>query len=273
MQNLMTVLADVKEQIEKKMKHPYLLKYIESPIIDEDKLLLLITFLKQGNLPENKAINYCITTMLIQIALDTHELVSNQKLDSEDLKPRQLTVLAGVYYSGLYYKILAGIDDIEMIRMLAIGIKEVNEHKISLYQKSSENIDALMNDVKMIESSLFVKMTSYLDNKDWSDLVSNLLFVKRLTAERELFLHGKGSVVFDALNNLSFPRTEQISNQLKSEQEKKLLAICDKYVDRSKQLIEKSLSNFPFMNELLDKRIQSILSQQKSLTNTFVEEG
>ena len=270
MQNLMVKLADVKEQINEKIKHPYLLKHIESPIIDEDKLLLLLSLLNKGDIPEFIAKKYCTTIMLIQIALDTHEHVSNQKLDSEELKSRQLTVLAGVYYSGLYYKILAGIDDIEMIRSLAEGIKEVNEHKISLYQKAANNFDELMNDVRKIESSLFVKVTSYLDNKEWSEFSSNLLFIKRLKAERELFVEGRKSVVFEALRNVVVKTAE---SHFSNEQDEDLLAICDHYIDFSTKQIQKQLMDFPIVDELFVQRIQLMLSKNESSINTFVEEG
>ncbi|WP_102274747.1 heptaprenyl diphosphate synthase component 1 [Cytobacillus massiliigabonensis] len=271
MQNMMVKLADVKEQINEKIKHPYLLKHIETPIIDEDKLLLLLSLLNKGTIPELIAKKYCITIMLIQIALDTHELVSNHKLDSEELKSRQLTVLAGVYYSGLYYKILAGIDDIEMIRSLAEGIKEVNEHKISLYQKSANTLDGLMNDVKMIESSLFVKVASYLDVTEWSDFSSNLLFIKRLNAEREMFLQGRKSIVFEAIRNII---AENEKYHVSKEQDKDLLAICDHYIDFSKKLIQKHTMKFPIMDdELLGRKIQAILGKNESYANTFVEEG
>lgn len=269
MQNLMVKLADVKEQINEKMKHPYLLKHIEPPIIDEDKLLLLLSLLNKGNIPELNAKKYCITIMLIQIALDTHELVSNHKLDSEEMKSRQLTVLAGVYYSGLYYKILAGIDDIEMIRSLAEGIKEVNEHKISLYQKSANTLDELMDDVKKIESSLFVKVASYLGDSKWSDFSSDLLFIKRLNAEREMFLQGRKSIVFEAIKNI----VENDKCIASNEQEKDLLAICDQYINFSKKLIQKQFMNYPIIDELLVKRIQSVLTKNESYANTFVEEG
>lgn len=270
MQNLMVKLADVKEQINEKIKHPYLLKHIEPPIIDEDKLLLLLSLLNKGSVPELIAKKYCITIMLIQIALDTHELVSNHRLDSEELKSRQLTVLAGVYYSGLYYKILAGIDDIEMIRSLAEGIKEVNEHKISLYQKSANTFDELMNDIKKIESSLFVKVACYLDDAEWNDFSANLLFVKRLNAERELFLQGRKSIVFEAIKNIV--GKNEICHDT-NDQDKDLLAICDHYIDCSKNLIQKQFRKFPIMDELLVKKIQSVLSKNESYANTLVEEG
>lgn len=273
MQDMKIKLADVKEQIERKIRHPYLLKHIEAPIIDEDKLLLLISILDHANISEKKAMNYAITIFLIQIALDTHELVSNQPLEADDKKDRQLTVLAGVYYSGLYYKILAGMDDVDMIRSLAEGIKEVNEHKISVYRKAIEGIEVLMNDVKKIESSLFDKITKCLDDPILSEFTSNLLFVKRLIAEKKLFLQGGASVVFEALKKISFQKSEQMVMDLTTEQQNYLLRICDQYIDFSKQLVEKHFHKLPFTNELLEKRMKAILNQHHPAANTFVEEG
>src|SRR5699024_3634853 len=86
------------------------------------------------NMPVKKKEKYMITTMLVQIALDTHDLVTDKKNDTvEPLSvesTRQLTVLAGDYYSGLYYLLLAEIEDYQLIHALAIAIKEITELKL-----------------------------------------------------------------------------------------------------------------------------------------------
>ena len=51
------------------------------------------------------------------------------------IKVRQLTVFAGDYYSGLYYKHLAKVGNISIIRMLSEGVKDINEHKVIVYHK------------------------------------------------------------------------------------------------------------------------------------------
>ncbi|MBY0122585.1 heptaprenyl diphosphate synthase component 1 [Bacillus sp. S/N-304-OC-R1] len=271
MLNMKEKVAVIKEQIEEKIRHPYLLKYIESPIIDEDKLLILISALDHIQLPEDKLRNYAITIMLIQIALDTHELVSNEELHADQLKHRQLTVLAGVYYSGLYYKILAGLEDISMIRSLATGIKEVNEHKISVYQKAVEAVDILMESIKKVECSLFDKVFDLIEDRNWCEFASNLMLLKRLISEKNKYLKGESSIVFDVLNVLLI--TKHDYSELSVEQQHLLISTCDRYINNSKQIIEKYLSKLPTLNECLINRVNAIISQHLPAENIFVEEG
>lgn len=260
----------IKEQVEKRVYHSYLLEYIEAPIIDEDKLLILISIMDRLELSFNKMQNYALSTMLVQIALDTHEHILKS---SDDEKGRQLTVLAGDYYSGLYYKLLAESEDILIIKALAKGIKEINEHKVLVYQKKIGGIDKLMSSIKKIESSLHVKLAEYFKVDIWNEILANLLFFKRLLTERKQFICAGNSFVFEALMRNLFPKEDSKLANLSSEQQNHLLMVFDSYLDQAKRIIEKGIPQLPYLNDYLEERISFLLNQHRPIAKTFVEEG
>jgi heptaprenyl diphosphate synthase len=260
--------TDIKLQVEQRVNHPYLLKYIEVPEIDQDKLLVLLSIMERLELSYNELENYAMTTMLVQIALDTHELISNETVDE---KNRQLTVLAGDYYSGLYYKLLAESEDNLMIKELSKGIKEVNEHKISVYQNEFRGIDELMTSIKRIESSLITRFSNYFKVDLWNEFIANLFFMKRLLREEKQFINSGSSQLFDCLIEIKFPFSKQ--SEITSEEKRELLFICQHYLDNSKQTIQKGMNQLPFLNDMLEERITSIVSKHVPIAKTLVEEG
>ncbi|MBV7507139.1 heptaprenyl diphosphate synthase component 1 [Bacillus sp. sid0103] len=262
--------TNIREQVEKRVCDTYLLKYIEIPIIDEDKLLILISIMERLELSYSDMQNYALSTMLIQIALDTHEHISDASVDE---KNRQLTVLAGDYFSGLYYKLLAESEDILMIKALSKGIKEVNENKISVYQNELVSIDELMTSIKRIESSLLGNLSEYFKVDLWNDFLENLLLFKRLLNEKTQFIKTESSVLFEALKSIVYPINNFKLNELSSEQKSHLFQYCDLYLEKTKKVIEKGLAQLPYLNELLEKRIMSLLNQYQPNAKTFVEEG
>ncbi|PLR99942.1 heptaprenyl diphosphate synthase component 1 [Bacillus sp. T33-2] len=272
MQDIEKTLSDIKGRLHKKISHPYLAENVSVPDIDEDKLLLLVSMLGQMDLDAARIENYTITTMLIQVALDTHEIVRNSLPEEDPLsnKDRQLMVLAGDYYSGLYYRQLAKSGDIGVIKTLAEGIKEINENKITVYQQDADGIDKLMKSIKKIESALFEKLSDYFHSSEWKVVAPNLLFIKRLINEKNAFVQSGSSIVFDVLKRLSFPRADQT---ITDEQNKYLMLICDRYIEFSKSLIETALNKMPMLNSLLDARMKLLLSQHHSMAKICVEEG
>ena len=68
-------------------------------------LLILISIVEKLELSPHEKDTLVQAIMFMNIALDTHDNVSNTLLDKNSMKIRQLTVLAGDYYSGLYYKL------------------------------------------------------------------------------------------------------------------------------------------------------------------------
>ncbi|MFJ7725548.1 heptaprenyl diphosphate synthase component 1 [Neobacillus sp. NPDC097160] len=269
-QDIRQKFTSIKEQIDVRVSDSYLLEYIETPIIDEDKLLILISIMDRLELSFSEIQNYALSTMLIQIALDTHEHISN---DSKDEKNRQLTVLAGDYFSGLYYKLLAESEDIMMIKSLSKGVKEVNENKIFVYQSKLEGIEKLMACIMRIESSLLTKLSDYFKVDLWNDFLANLLLFKRLLNEKKQYFHSESSVLFESLKKMIFPSNESKLEELTADQRDHLVQICDHYLELSKQVIEKGLKQIPYLNDLLEKRIKLLLNQYQPYAKTFVEEG
>jgi heptaprenyl diphosphate synthase len=275
MQQIQTIMTDMKDIIIQKISLSYLQQFIQNPIIDEDKLLLLISMLDHHGLSKLEMEDFVVTPMLVQIALDTHEQVSNStiKIESEtSLKLRQLTVLGGIYYSSLYYKILADTNNIAMIRVLADGIKDINENKILLYQKDLDEIDKLMNSVMIIESSLLNKIAEYLHENGWKEVASHFLFVKRVLLEKSSFIQDGTSQLFEALRKIVFPKYN-LQTELSVEQKKYLLLICDKYIDFSTKIIEVGIRKIPAINENIKNRWSNLVHQQNPIAKTYVEEG
>ncbi|MFE5390792.1 heptaprenyl diphosphate synthase component 1 [Bacillus thuringiensis] len=225
--------AGIKEKLMEKLRHPYFINYIEEPFIDEEKIALLYGALKSANLHIEQIEHYVVTIMLVQIALDTHERVSN-KAGEEEIefhKCRQLTVLAGDYYSGLYYYLLSMNRDIVLIRALAEGIKEINEHKIMLYQKVHETTDDIMKSVVTIESALLQKTCDHFHLSHWKPFITYVLSGNRLQKEIQLYADKQHSPVFQAVQDALGDKAEVVINGWMMELRKKEKQFLENHTD------------------------------------------
>src|SRR5690625_501349 len=144
--------TQMKSFIEDQISHPYAEKYIQKPFIDIEKLTLLQYIYNQTEIEPCKQQRYIATTMFVQVALDTHERVAEN-----DATIQQLSVLAGDYYSGMYYFLLSEIEEIDIIKLLATSIKLINEYKMNLYYCDFHTKDELLFCLAEIESLLFTE--------------------------------------------------------------------------------------------------------------------
>lgn len=230
----------LKEKIKKAIHHPYLIDQLGYYSIDENKILFLLSLMEKLDLSENEKEKYIIATMLIQTTLDAHDLVSN---DSSSIfhKIRQLTVLAGDYYSGLYYKILANIPNITLIRVFAESIKRVNEVKVDIYNQKFASIDECVRKMEFTETYIFQQLAEYFQQHEWKSLAKTWLFFCKLKNDRNYFYQYLTS-------DLSFYR----SNQAKIEVDHFLNHLMDSY----KSKLELNIQQMPEMNDLLKKTIK-----------------
>ncbi|MCQ6273876.1 heptaprenyl diphosphate synthase component 1 [Bacillus sp. V3B] len=263
-------LAGMKAGIESYVFHPYLRQYIIPPNIDEDKLLILISIVDQLELSPYQKDTIVKAIMLMYVALDTHDHVTDILVDETSMKIRQLTVLAGDYYSGLYYKLLAEIGDIEIIKMLSEGVKNINEHKVLIYHKDQGHLNAIMNSLKTVEFSLIEKLTSYYGITKWNEELSSFLLAKRLIAEKKQYEQTGTSVVYDAIDRLTCSnyRKEKIALH-----QKELILTCEGYLEYLKNLMEKKINKVQQFNSLLEERMIEMIQHHYPREKSFVEEG
>ena len=251
------------KRVEEKTSNHYLQKHISNPNLDEHKLLLTILILLEANLKRQEIITYATTITLIQIALDTHELVTNEKMHKGNEKDRQLTVLAGDLYSGQYYKILAEMEDFKMLKFLAEGIKEVNENKIFFYHHNGTTIDQVKSILKNIEGALIQKLVDYFKLDGWKEFVFEYLFIQRIQKEKEHFARTHKSAVIEAF--VKYENNPLLSNTNKS-------AVLDKYINKASLYLEELVENLPKGNPDLRKNLYRLL-RDINKQQLFIEEG
>ncbi|KHD85778.1 heptaprenyl diphosphate synthase component 1 [Bacillus ginsengihumi] len=263
-------VAAIKESIRKEVTQDYLKKYIETPYIDEDRILLLISSIANQTITEHEKEQSIVATMLIQIALDTHEKITN--LD-EALKNRQLTVLAGDYFSSLYYKLLSNMSNVQLINILAKAIQTVNEYKVLVYKMEATDIDGFIDNLKKTESIIATEFIQFFDgNSSFVSLSEEMLLLNRLIREKEKAISGKHSILFEALINFCLPNIELSFQKLKRDLKIELFKIANRYIEQSMQCIEKEIANLPTINSLLNQRIKSLI-QRTNTTSIILEEG
>lgn len=174
----------LKRIIHDEINHSYIEKFIQKPLIDHDKLSILNYLYERKGLSYEKKTTYITTVMLVQIALDTHDNVSVDNENKTDETAQQLTVLAGDYYSGLYYLLLSKLEDITFIRMLATTIKQINELKMDLYYFTFDTVVEMLQALKEVEAILYTNTAKMLAQpQEVISVIELVLFLKRLEKE------------------------------------------------------------------------------------------
>ncbi|MFD1065251.1 heptaprenyl diphosphate synthase component 1 [Oceanobacillus locisalsi] len=190
--------------LENKLYDSYIHKHIRYPVIDEEKWKLLLFLVEQHqSLTPLQREKYIISTMLVQIALDTHDFVPiKQKADTEnEMVKKQLQVLSGDYYSGLYYLLLSEAGEIAFIRTLANAIREINEWKVTLYYEEHLPLETWL-DIKMkLNASVLVHVAKYLHGPELESVIQNWLMYRRLDTEEADYGYSLLRTEWEARNN------------------------------------------------------------------------
>src|SRR5690242_14448879 len=94
--------------------------HTELPQFPDGRISLLYAVLSQQPAAESNKELLALVTSLVQMGLDTHDLVDNGNADSNKgllgMRTQQLKVLAGDYFSSRFYHLLSQAGQIDTIR-------------------------------------------------------------------------------------------------------------------------------------------------------------
>ena len=138
---------------------------------------------------------YVTATSLIQMAIDLHERIPiNENTKMKEVE-KQLTVLVGDYFSGMYYYILSELEDVDMIQIIAKSIKGINEEKMNVYYLQFQTLELLMHSITKIESAFYDELLTYQNKPEWRIIVQQYLLANRLHKEKQLMKNNEQSFI------------------------------------------------------------------------------
>lgn len=177
-------LTAIVEEVEKHIKCDYVQRYVEIPSIPLLRMQVLFLFLHDSNVSHEQIKDYIVSTVLIQLALDCHEEVTLVPQDSErGIRNRQLSVLAGDFFSSKYYFLLSNIGDVALIKELARAIYQINEVKTKLYTRPQLSMEESLQLRNEIDSTLYTSFISRFSADIpwvWRGLIEQFCLLERL---------------------------------------------------------------------------------------------
>jgi heptaprenyl diphosphate synthase len=152
--------------------------HTELPDFPEFRTRLLYAFLNRSRLFANFSELYSLTASLVQLGLDTHDLVpdASERKEKAATRSRQLKVLAGDYFSSRFYHLLSQAGQIEMIQQLSAAICEVNRLKMNLYmlmKQAKLTAEEYINQTVRIKMQLYLSFANLFEEAEssWTDIL------------------------------------------------------------------------------------------------------
>lgn len=254
-------IEQLKTYIENRTKHLYIEKYIDQPEIDVVKLALLMNIYKHSSLTKDRQRKYLVSTMLVQMAADIHELVpvTNEHKTYDSEKEKQLLVLAGDYYSGLHYLDLAHTGDFKMLQTIARTVREINELKMGLYYNRDVSFGEIVNYQKQIHSLITVRILELFTNFSVQSFVTDFIIAYKLIVDKESITQSNKTHLFTKIFN--------------KYSKKSLIFEIDKAIHQHIERLEKHLSDSSTAASLQALKFDQLFNEYIVKQSSFVEEG
>lgn len=126
----------ITELAQKYVEYDMISTHTELPEFPVPRVRLLYTFLKDSKRFDSRTAETCaLAAFLVQLGLDTHDRIDlgDSLKEEQAMRSRQLKVLAGDYFSSVFYELLAQAGQIGMVSSMSAAICEVNRIKVRVY--------------------------------------------------------------------------------------------------------------------------------------------
>lgn len=184
-------IAQLKTNIFMDVRHRTLQKYTGEPILDENQLFYLLVPFLNGEQWQKEHTEAAITVGIVYAALAAHDRI--KELDATS-KEQQLTVLAGDFYSGRYYEILAASGNVALIRSLSQGIVTRCEHQIKVYEQEKRTVEQWFATLENIEAGLIAQFFKLYALDTYNTIMAKSLLLFRLEREWTAYHSGQNSL-------------------------------------------------------------------------------
>ncbi|TKH41814.1 heptaprenyl diphosphate synthase component 1 [Paenibacillus sp. FSL R10-2782] len=186
-------LYRVPQLARKYVEYDMIQQHTEMPAFPDSRTRLLFMFLNRNaqELHASEDELYALVTSLVQMGLDTHDMIDTLSgtRSSEEMRSRQLKVLAGDYFSSRFYQLLALAGSITAISKLSDAVCEVNAGKMSLYWEMKHfrlNAAQYLTQMVRFKKELFLSFTSLVAEQDrevWEQLLNEFALCDTLAEE------------------------------------------------------------------------------------------
>ncbi|WP_342551705.1 heptaprenyl diphosphate synthase component 1 [Paenibacillus sp. FSL R7-0652] len=165
-------------------------QHTEIPSFPDSRARLLQVFVGRTDEKGHQEL-YALATSLVQLAMDTHDRIDTISGDrgEQEMRSRQLNVLAGDYLSSRFYQLLAHAGKIEMIGKLSGAVSEVNARKMTLYERMKKllvSADEYLRETVQLRMQLFLSFTDMIPDRDkplWNSLLTEFSTCETIAAE------------------------------------------------------------------------------------------
>lgn len=203
------------EELRLAVRQPVLERDVGDVDVDKAKVFFLLLPLLNGERWTDSTYAAAVAVGAVHIAFDAHDTIHHKDATST---LQQLTVLSGDYFSGIHYKILAALPDIDFIRTLSITIGQINELKTNFYKRSPRDVKELFETVESIEASCITDFLHTYGFSEYTPLASTALTLIALDSTMK---QTTGREISDTLDwKLDQHDLDQVLSSLKSKLEK-----------------------------------------------------